>query len=479
MARLAKTLLALSILSAAALTGCSSGDESTTTDAICPEGNSIGGVCAGVPAEALCDGDTCPVDSCSATTMVANDGELAAALAASQPGSCVTLVSGNYEDVVVPSGVRLLGKGADFVTVSRVELAAGSGSMVRGLTVGAGGLHVMGTTDVEIDAVRVSGTTSDGIEAAAGSRVTVSRSEITGAGRYSIGAMDAAGLTVQATVIELANGPGIWVQCANGCDCASEVDVTIADTVIRNTKVVGLSLVGVHATVSNVVIRDNSVNGSFQPGGGASISGCSVVEASGLSIVDNTNFGLLVDDSSATFQPASSGVSLEVTGNLRGVWLQHIGVSSTQQVLLDGATVSDNEGVGLGISDGALGVTLRACSIANTSMIALPVKVNGVSTGAQEVGDGLNWLDASQVVIDGLTVSNSARASLLIDGEVGEGSTVSTVSLSGGDEAKGIVQQNLPEGGRQPTVSDDAPSVDATLEEMYSVAEGLSIPPGI
>jgi hypothetical protein len=351
--------------------------------------------------------------------------------------------------------------------------------MVRGLTVGAGGVHVMGTTDAQLDAVRVAGATGDGIEAAAGSRLTVSRSTVQNAGRYSVSAFDVGAITLQTTVLEQGGGPGLWAQCATGCDCQSTVDVTLEDTVIRGARLVGLSLVGVDATVSNVIIRDGAVDGAFVPSGGASVSGCAVLTASALQVLDNSGFGVLVDDASATFQPNGSGSSLDVAGNQRGLWLQHIGQSESQQLLLDGATVSDNSGVGLGISGGSVGVTIRSSAIATTTSVTLPVMIDGVSQGAQSVGDGLNWLDGSQVTIDGLTVSASARASVLIDGEVGVGSSIATVTLSGGDELKGILQQNFTTGAEQPTVGTNAPPVETVSDEQFSVALGLSIPPGI
>jgi hypothetical protein len=95
------------------------------------------------------------------------------------------------------------------------------------------------------------------------------------------------------------------------------------------------------------------------------------------------------------------------------------------------------------------------------------------------VGDGLNWFDASSVVLDGITLSGSARQSVLIDGDVGQGSSITNVTLEGGDELLGILQQNYTQGGVQPVVGSGAPPVSTAAAEVYPIAEKMGLPPGI
>jgi hypothetical protein len=376
------------------------------------------------------------------------------------------------------AGVKLLGKGAELTSVGRVELAAGSDGLVRGVTVTAGGITVSGQ-NATIDAVRIADATIDGLTLAPGASATVSRSEISGSGRYAARAFDAASLQLDATVISGGNGPGLWAQCADGCDCTSDFTVTVSSTVIRNTKVVGMSLVGVTATLDNVEISAGSVDSGFRPGGGLSVSGCSMLDASGVRVIDNTHFGILVDDSSAHFRLTADGVGLVVSNNLRGIWAQNIGLSGQQSLTVDGATVTNNIGIGIGVDGQSLGATLTNCTVRDTTMTALPVLVRGVSAEAENVGDGLNWLGTSQMTVDGLTVSGSARASVLIDGPVAPGSSLARVTLEGNDVALGILQQNLAQGDTQPQIGAATPALTTSASELLSIPVPLGIPPEI
>jgi hypothetical protein len=207
--------------------------------------------------------------------------------------------------------------------------------------------------------------------------------------------------------------------------------------------------------------------------------GCSVVGATGVRVLNNSNFGVLVDNSSATFTLSSAGVGLEVSNNLRGIWAQHIGQANQQTVTIEGATVTGNTGVGLGVDGSSLNVSVTSCAVRDTSMVALPVLVGGVSAGAESVGDGVNWFGASQLKIDGLTVSNSARASVLINGPVAPNSSIARVTLEGNDLSLGILQQNLPVGGTQPQVGPSTPAITTAPGEQLHIADGLGIPPEI
>ncbi len=452
---------------------CSGGDDpGDVVPGQCPAANMVGDVCAGVPVDALCAEDVCTVGECPVVERV-TPADYEAKIAAASSGTCIALTPGTYGSITLPAGVSLFGRGAAHVEVRSVDVIGGSGARIRGITIEAGYIF-LDTQNFTVDAVHVRNSPDDGVELAAGATGRITRSNIAHAKRHGILGFDAGSLDVVDTLVSSDDGPGMWMQCSGGCECTGTVNVTLTNVAFRGNLLVGLALVGVDAAMSNVEISDNTVGANFEAGGGLSISGCSQVVATDLRINDNADFGLLIDDS------AFQAERLEVTGNLRGVWIQHIGATESQSVTLRQATVRDNQGVGIGVDGQSLNVTVEDSSVSNTLIIALPVLVGGVSAGVEEVGDGIAWLDTSQVTLNGVTVSSSARASILIDGPVGINSSIANVTLSDGDEALGILQQNLPSGGEQPSVAGGtAPSVTTDQSEHYSVPSPVGIPPSI
>lgn len=458
--------------------GCSSSDPEPSGPTECGADRSVGGVCVGLPAEPLCDEAVCTTDvTCNAVHEAFDQAGLSTAVDGASPGDCIALHPGAYQRVVVPGGVSLLGKSAADVSLEYVEVSGGSGTVLQGLTVGLDGIKLDAAKQVTVRAVRVSATSLDGIDANAGSSVSIVSSEIHGAARYAVSAFDVDSVSITGSIINGAMGPGVWAQCTGGCDCPTSVTVDISDTLITDTKIVGLSFVGVEATLRNVEVSGNSVDDSFTPGGGMSVSQCSDVDAVGLSVLDNSNFGVLVDDSTIHFGEQGS-TTIEVMRNLRGIWLQNIGRSADQSATIVGFEVGENEGVGLGIDGESTSVSALEGTIRDTTLRAMPVLVDGVSASQEEIGDGLNWFAGSEVTLESLSVSSSARASVLIDGAVAPGSTIRSVTLDAGDEQKGIVQQNLEAGGTQPTVQ-SSPSVTTSAAEQFAIAKPPAIPPGI
>ena len=63
--------------------------------------------------------------------------------------------------------------------------------------------------------------------------------------------------------------------------------------------------------------------------------------------------------------------------------------------------------------------------------------------GPADVGDGILWHEGAFASFTNLTLDGNARSSVLIDGEVATGSAFANVTLQGGDEGKGIVQQSF------------------------------------
>jgi len=62
------------------------------------------------------------------------------------------------------------------------------------------------------------------------------------------------------------------------------------------------------------------------------------------------------------------------------------------------------------------------------------------------------------------------------DGPVGEGSSISHITLAGGDEVCGIVQQNLPPAGQQPEIT-TSEAISTSSDESYPVPEDPPPPP--
>jgi hypothetical protein len=434
----------------------------------------VGDVCAGVPNAPICEEDYCTQGvACASVVEVGSGSAFADAVAGAQAGTCIALGPGTYGAVILPDGVSLLGKGADFVKIASVEIG-GFGVRVRGVSVESGSVSTRGG-DAVIEGVRITASPEDGIHVGGGGSVTINNSEVRAAERYGVSAFDAARVEVDASIIDGKDGqsgPGLWAQCGDGCNCTATPDVKLSNTKLVGNSIVGLSLVGVAATLTNVEVSNTQVGGNFEAGGGISASACSTVSATSVSIIDNLDFGFLIDDSSIDMD------GFTVSGNLRGVWIQNIGMSMAATATVRNGVVTDNQGVGIGVAAASEGVTVVQTTISGTKAIALPVLVNGVSAGSEEVGDGLTWKGASQVSLDSVTVSSSARASVLIDGEVGSGSTIDNVVLSYGDELRGILQQNLPTGGAQPAVS-GSPPITTSATEQFAVPADISIPPTI
>lgn len=466
------------MLIAGGLIGCGSTDEEPTPEtetATCAEGKTIGDACVGVPDGPVCASSSCTEGvTCKETFEVANDKEYSSAADRAGSGSCIVLLPGSFGRLVVPGGVSLLGKGAADVRAVAVELDAGDGATVRGLAVESGSVVVAsGSNDVHIDQVLVENSEGSGVEVGSGSHVTISKSEIVGSALYGVSAFDAGSLDVAESIISGSMGPGLWAQCATGCDCASPMPVSVTSTMVRDNKIVGVSLVGAAAVLQGVDISDHAEGADFRPGGGMSVSGCSDISASGTRVADNSSYGILVDTSSGSLGGSEEADGVEVTGNYTGIW-----VNGADGLHLEGLTLDNNHGVALGLAGDSRGIVCWRSVIRDTQSTVVPVLSMGAAS-SDEVGDGMSWLDGSQVEIDGLTFENNARSAMLIDGPAGSGSTIANVELTGGDEALGLVQQNAPDGTDSPTVGSGAPSIEQSTGELFSVPVGPSAPSSI
>jgi hypothetical protein len=447
------------------IAGCSSNSgASKSPNAACDSDHMAGGVCTGVSTAALCSSDTCTDDvSCSTVTTATDDASLTSALASATSGSCVALASGSYGDVALPGGVSLLGRGSSFASVGSVLIAKGDGAVVRGVQVGGAGITISGATNVTIDSVAVIASTKNGITANAGSSLTIASSEIQGSARYGVFATDAASLAMSATSIDGSLGPGVWSASSKGCAGAA-LTTTMNDVVLRDNQIIGLSLVGMQATLDNVVVRDNPVDNNFNAAGGIAASQCSTLNATSLQVLNNTSYGVLVDQSAASLGSPDATKGASVNGNRLGIWIQNLDANGTQPVSLENCSLDSNSGVGIGLSGKSPGISIKSTRVTSTASITLPTLTNGVQ-GSSNVGDGLSWQGGAAAVIEGLTLKANARTGIVIDGAVGANSSITNSSIA---DAESFIEQDIPMSGNVPTIGTGLPapqlSADATLD---------------
>ncbi len=167
-----------------------------------------------------------------------------------------------------------------------------------------------------------------------------------------------------------------------------------------------------------------------------------------------------------------------MSGNQPGIWIQN--TTPEQTVQLTGGLLEKNRAIGLGMSGDAHGIIIDGMRIAGTFADSAVVSADG-GLAQEVVGDGVSWQERAQAAIFGLvlsgngleslnpSISPSRRASVLIDGGVGPDSRLSAVTLEGGDEAAGIVQQRLPAGGVSPLRGADVPRIVTSPEALFSV----------
>lgn len=442
----------------------------------CSANQRIAGVCAGVPDQPLCSSDPCTDGiHCSKVVSASTDAELTSALDGAGPGTCVAVAPGTYQRATVPAGVALLGMSAADVHIASVVLASGQGAKVRGIEVGSAGLELGSARAFVIDGVRVASASGDGIHAGSGASSTISRSTVDASTRYGIELVDTGSIGIQTTQVTGSKGPGLRAECTGGCGCSAGMKLDVASSGIKQSGLVGVSLVGVDTTFNGVDVTDNAVGADFKPSGGIFVSACSSLVASGVRVLDNSSFGLMVNQSSATFGKPGTDAAVEVSRNFIGVSIQK--TDAHQHVTLDNCTLADNSGVSIGVDGAANGIIIHDSHVSNTKLVDLPALASdGTPVGSKSVGDGLNWLGKSSLQIDGLDLSGDARASVLIDGEVGAHSSIAHVTLSGGDASKGVLEQAFPNGGVAPAVGAGAPPLQKRATSTFAIPAGPAAP---
>lgn len=468
--------MGMALVSPSLLLGCGDDMEPPAT---CHAENMVGAICAGVPAAEVCPAETCTQGvACASVVHASSDAELSAAAVSASAGTCIVLAPGQYAGVILPGGVSLLGRAAWAVRIDSVTLAAGDGAVLRGLGVGSGGIHVQGATGVRIQSVRVTGARElerDGIALDPGSAVTILESEIGGSGRAGVFASDA-DVTLDRSVIWGAQGGGIRIQgsgCDASCACASQPALVVKNSVIRDNHIIGIATLGARAIMEAVDVKnslqgDALYKGSY--GGGISTSGCSeVLSAKNMRVLGHVDWGFLVDHSRGALGGEGEGETIEISDNKRGLWIQNVTqpgcTLDTPCIVLEGGTLERNRGVGLGVAGQSRGIIFCRSRVADTAMIQMSVFGETDGIGWQDVGDGVDWLDQSEVSLEQLTLSGNARRSLLIDGATGGDGGYVGVILEGGDEGRPPLQQNYPTGGMTP----GGAAVEIQAARMYAI----------
>jgi hypothetical protein len=383
---------------------------------------------------------------------VASDSDLAGAAGSATAGTCIALKPGTYGDVTLPPGVSLLGRGAGDVHLDGVVVGNGTGAVVRGLSIGAGGLQIAdGAHGVQIDSVQVDSTTANGIDVGQGGQVSIVRTTISNAGAGSptgangIAAVKGGDVTLDHTFIDSASGPGLWMQaCSDGCSCPGGSTLSAHAVVVQGCELVGASLAGTTATLGDVTITQTDTY-HYTQGGGLSISQCSTVTSDGdVTVSDNKLYGVLIDHSSATMGDMG-GSSVSVNGNnVYGIWIQGVGQTPSggaQSVTLTNLQANDNTGVAIGLDGSSTAIIIQGKSAAlRTKAATLPSLTNGTTPTVQSVGDGLSWNAGVEARIDGLTLHGNARTDMLVTGQWADGSSATNLGVSDGDQNCIIIQ---------------------------------------
>jgi hypothetical protein len=469
------------------LSGCSDEIEMV---AGCAAEDMIGDACAGVPVEDVCESDACVQGvSCAKVLNATNDAEVSAALMGASAGTCITLAPGTYGAVSLPGGVSLLGRSAAKVKVAGVVLGAGTGAVVRGLSAGDSGVRLSaGALDARLESLRIGGI-NDSVTFEPGSSGAIVTSEIAGSGRAGIFAEDA-DVTIDRSVVRDASASGVWIVgtgCDAACACTSRPTLTVTGSVIRKNHLLGISVRGAKADFQGVDIKDTLTGvgtnmGSY--GGGLTAAACSDVTSKNLRVLGSKAWGVLIDASTATLGGDLPDEGVEISHNEPGLWIQNVkcvpDVPGGPCVMLHNGVLTANLGVGIGVAGQSQGIILCKSIVSTTQTVTMPVlDVNEVGA-LKEVGDGVDWLEESEVTIDGLTLSGNERHSLLIDGPTAgaTGGKIWSITLEGGDEGKPPLQQHLEAGGQQPALSAGV-SLATDSARKLAVPMPLSAPAGL
>ena len=430
----------------------------------------LGEECVGLLSRPICADTFCSDGAfCEETFEVTSDMRLAELAPTLSPGACIALAAGSYSAVTLDRGVSLLGVGADLVTLTGpLDAPIGSGNRtIRGITV-VGDVSI-GSGSTTIDRVRVVDGSGYGIQVQFGGSLIVRSSEVHNAADGGIRARDAASLTVSDSVIVGSGDAGISALCPGGCLCTAPGTVDLANVLLQQNAHAGIVLSGVSGSVRNVEVTDTVERASDRAGGGGvAISACADIRVTDATIAGSRSFGVLVSAASAQLS------GLAISDNLVGMWLDSL--PDEQFVSVRDVELLGNHGVGFG-ARGVLSGTAFASAETTTISDVRVADTFGVEMvidgGTEQVGDGLLWLDGSLLEVSVVSVSNSARQDILIDGPVAQGSRLTSITLD--DSGSGVLQQNAADGANAPG-GDDLPPITTANTTVHAVPLPPEVP---
>lgn len=469
--------------------GLSVGCNKSVSTPGCGDGLTVSNGCAGVPQASVCDGDACTEGvTCASTVTAHDDASLAAALNGATAGACVLVRPGTYGPVTVPGGVSLLGKGATSVSIEAVLIGSGLGAVLRGVTVGRGGIAFeSGPTVARIESVLVKNTVGGGITLGAGNEVTIVTTTVDHAGAaagdagHGIIAIGGGKLTLDRVHVDAPKGPGIWVQaCKDGCTCAGAAVMRAHGIIIEGAELVAMALAGVDAVLDDVKI-DKTVpfHKDGQQGGGLAAFQCTKVAATNLRATSNMYYGVLVDHASGSIGGEAAAASEISNNGVHGLFIQNVAKmpnGDPQEFKVTGAKLVGNSGVALGLHASS-GIIIEGCEATGTQEKSLPVLIANQNPGVASVGDGLSWTGGTTATIKSLVLDGNARTGGMIAGQWGDGSSANlTVKKPG--VLGGIIIEGIPLDGASMPGMDNVPaslvSRDASFTQPF--ARGPSAP---
>jgi hypothetical protein len=417
-------------------------------------------------------GDACTAGlSCKTVIDVSDDAELTQAAASATTGTCIALAPGTYGDVTLPGGVSLVGGGPTVATVGSVTMLAGSSPVLRGVHV-AGVVKVQpAVVGAELSGLLVTGS-ENGVQAETGASFTLEDSTIQSVPVYAVLAVDAAAVTIKNTQIEDSGGPGIWVQCSAGCGCTTPPTVDLEGVTLERNVIAGLVLIGSVATVNGLTIDDTQAStslGETSTGGAIALSQCASMTGGGVQVSGPALYGMLVDGSSLDLGNGTANGIVIIKGG--GIFTQNL--AATQSIKLANASVTGSSGIGIDLGGGSHGIVIINSRVEDTATIPMLT----TDAGMHPVGDGLIWSSGVDAQISALSVANSGRNAVLIDGPVGANSSLG-VTLSGTDVAKGVVQEGVMMASQAPTIT-SGPPVMQTATQPYAVPAPIAAPAGL
>lgn len=198
-------------------------------------------------------------------------------------------------------------------------------------------------------------------------------------------------------------------------------------------------LPGAGATLSHVrLVRGEGASSTFTPPGAFVAGQCATLVGKDIEIESPASaaaYGVIVDGASAALGGEAQDEGVRVAGALGGVWIQN--VPAALPVSVEQAIFSGSRLFGFGIGSGVEGLIVEDVKVEHTR----PETVAAEGGSSVEVRVGFCWAASSQAAVHGLTLDDNEFVGMVIDGDVGAGSTLSEVTLAGGDEEEGIVLQ--------------------------------------